>query len=85
MAFAQGGKCLITLGISDESILALFDVNEGIVVKNTYIKHHATNKIIVDPNRDEGLEFITIGSKGNFVWWKVEADDAAEEFGELMC
>ena len=75
MAFAQGGKCLITLGISDENSLALFDVNEGMVVKSTLIRSHATNKIIVDPNRDEGLEFITIGAKGCFWWWKVDSDE----------
>ena len=63
--------------------MALFNVDAGTVVKSTLIKGHATNKIIVDPNRDEGLEFITIGSKGSFIWWKVDFDDENGEELEL--
>lgn len=42
------------------------------IVKSTLIRSHAVNKIIVDPNLDEGLEFITVGSKGCFIWWKAD-------------
>ena len=75
MAFAQGGKCLIAVGVAQEGSLALFDVTEGIIVKSTLIREHAVNKIIVDPNLDEGLEFITVGSKGCFIWWKAEVEE----------
>lgn len=62
MAFAEGGKILIALGISDESSLALFAVSDGsLVLPPTLIRNQIANKIIVEPNKDEGLEFITVG------------------------
>ena len=62
MAFAHDGKHLIALGISDESSLALFDVNEGsLICPPTLIRNHIASKIIVEPNKEDCLEFITIG------------------------
>lgn len=77
MAYAQNGKVLIAVGICQEGSLALFNVEEGIVFKSTLIRSHAINQVIVDPNQDDGIEFITIGSKGSFRWWKCDVDEVA--------
>lgn len=44
------------------------------------MRSHAVNKVVVDPNLDEGegVEFITIGSKGTFTMWKL---DEVEDLG----
>ena len=85
MVFAQGGRCLIALGISDESSLAVFDVNEGsLLLPPTLIRNQIASKIVVEPNKEEGLEFITVGPQGCFIWWKVEGDEEGENL-TLMC
>ena len=80
MAFAANGKLLIAVGGASEGSLCVFDVNEGSVIKSTLIRSHAVNKVVVDPNLDEGegVEFITIGSKGTFTMWKL---DTVEDVG----
>ena len=53
---------MIALGISDESSLAVFDVNEGsLLLPPTLIRNQIASKIVVEPNKEEGLEFITVG------------------------
>ena len=71
MAFSPNGKVLIAVGVAAEGSLCLFNVDEGAVIKSTLIRSHAVNKIVVDPNLDEGegIEFITIGSKGTFTMY----------------
>ena len=80
MAFSPNGKVLIAVGVAAEGSLCLFNVDEGAVIKSTLIRSHAVNKIVVDPNLDEGegIEFITIGSKGTFTMWKL---DEVEDLG----
>ena len=80
MAFAANGKLLIAVGGASEGSLCVFNVNEGSVIKSTLIRSHAVNKVVVDTNLDEGegVEFITIGSKGTFTMWKL---DTVEDIG----
>ncbi len=48
MAFADKGRVLISLGVSEENALAVWDISQGLVLKSALIPGHATNQIIVD-------------------------------------
>jgi predicted TIM-barrel enzyme len=48
LAFADKGRVLISLGVSEENALAVWDISQGLVLKSALIPGHATNQIIVD-------------------------------------
>ena len=71
MAFADKGRVLISLGVSEENALAVWDISQGLVLKSALIPGHATNQIIVDKSELDTIQFCTVGSKGLFTFWRV--------------
>ena len=74
MAFSNCGRFLIAASVPDEGILAIIDVNSGMVCEGgtVMLKDQSVNKVVVNPHSDRDVDFITVGQRGNFVIWKYD-------------
>lgn len=72
MAFSNCNRFLIAAAVSDESILAVFDVNTGNIHKDNsqrILVDESVNKIIVNPHSEKDIIFATVGQRGSFSLW----------------
>jgi len=49
MAFSNDSKYLISVAIQGENVLAVWDIEQGLVIKSALIRHNHVNSIKVDP------------------------------------
>lgn len=63
---------MIAVGVHEESALAIFNLRSKKVLKSSIIRSPSTNKIIVNQHVNAGLEFMTIGSQGSVMVWRLE-------------
>jgi WD40 repeat protein len=79
MAFSNDSKYLISVAVQGENVLAVWDIEQGLVIKSALIRQHSVNQIKVDPFiEDTHLQFCTVGSQGSFTFWRL--DLAGQQF-----
>ena len=68
MAFSCSSQFLISVGVSGENNLAIWDLSSGLVVRSCLIKKtSAVNSISVDPYVDDNMvQFSIVGNQGLF-------------------
>lgn len=66
---------LMSLGVHQENILVIWDLEQGLVLQSVRIQSHSTNQIVINQalaNAEEELDhihFCTVGTKGHLCFW----------------
>jgi WD40 repeat protein len=73
LAFSNDSKYLISVAVQGENVLAVWDIEQGLVIKSALIRQHSVNQIKVDPYiEDTHLQFCTVGNQGAFTFWRLD-------------
>ena len=77
MVFSACGKYLIASSVVTEEPLVVFDVASGMVAEGgtVVLSDESINKIIVNPNSESDVDFVTIGQKGSLIFWKYDIEN----------
>ena len=66
----------MSLGVHQENILVIWDLEQGLVLQSVRIQSASTNMIVINQalaNTEDELDhihFCTVGSKGHFCFWQ---------------
>ena len=82
MAFCRGQ--LISVGQHEENALALWDTQQGLVLKSVLLHGHSTNMVIADVNEQDISQFVTIGTQNTFTYWRVCPQTGDLQFSEIQ-
>jgi WD40 repeat protein len=78
LCFSNNNSHLISIGVTGENNLAIWDLQTGLVVRSCLIKNtNAVNQVKVDPyigntQADQHIQFAIIGNKGLFNIYRYE-------------
>lgn len=77
LAFSACSKYLIASSVVTEEPLVVFDVNSGMVCDggSVVLTDESINKIIVNPNAESDVDFVTVGQKGSLIIWKYDIEN----------
>ena len=72
MAFSKDGRYLIAASVPQEGVMAVFDVNAGLVAEGGTVQLSEgmrITSIVMNPFSENAIDFCTVGQSGNFHLW----------------
>ena len=84
MAFSPDGNYLVSVGVQEDRLLAIWDVNQHVVLHHAQLMGPTCNQVRVDPFTSSGnlLQFVTIGNSGSMTIWRCELDQSSAHVSE---
>lgn len=74
MSFSACGRFLITLGVREDKLLAVWDLQSGLVASSAHMAGYAHNAVKVNPfvTGDRQLQFVTVGNNAKMSIWNYD-------------